>query len=1622
MISHLHDEKCNGVDDDCDGEVDEPGAGGCTICYEDLDGDGWGVAAFSQCVCSPVGFCTASAPGDCGPEQDGIYPGAPEMCDGWDNDCDGWLDEGFPDIDGDSVADCVDADNDGDGIEDLLDNCPIFSNPAQADSDADGVGDACDACPADPFNDADGDLICGNADNCPLEANVAQDDEDADGLGDVCDPCPDDLINDPDADFVCGGQDNCPFEWNPLQEDDDADFLGNLCDACPLDPLNDEDGDGLCAPEDNCPATPNPDQGDADDDGTGDLCDLPDAPTGLSASAGDGKVSLAWNPPESDGGNPITSYRVYRGVSPDSQGFLSAVQGAAFEDDNVQNWSTQYYSVSAVTAAGEGPLCKPVFAQPKKDIGLNEIWGAEDGTLFVVGDSGTVLRYDGEAWQIADTPTSSPFLGIWGTGPTDVWAVGGKYVGHYDGVEWTFEYQGYYYSLHDVWGSAPGNYVAANSHYSGWDFLHFAGGVWTGKSAPGYNYYSVGACSADEIWGSGSNGLVVYAGSQWSLSVLDMWATSYSLRALNCAVDKMYAVGESGAIRRLEQEKWVEESSPTIHHLNEVVDGGEHGVFAVGDAGTVLRRKNGLWYVVSVEIESDLNGAWYTPPGILWVVGQHGEILPMDFGAACKDDGEKNLQETGIDCGGWCGLCPAGQGCIDRYDCESEVCTDFFCQEPSCEDEVLNGNETDMDCGGSCPACAAGENCLSADDCAYFCVAGKCSVPDLHAVWAESADNVMAAGSKGVVTRWNGAVWSWTSLDEEIILRALGGTTGDDVWTVGEGKAAHYDGEKWTDALTPPGVLNDVWIGSAEASFLGASTGVYKFDGLVWQTFLAPLNVTAVDGCSPDDVWFATTESGSKLRRYHDGDWEVLSTPAATIPADVACRSDGLAVVTTNGALLEYDGNFWREADLSGLAEAGSIEAVAWHETLGAFVVGKAGRLLRGLEGHWQLVPLNTDSDLNAVHVAPDGTVVVAGRNVAVELVSLAGDCPQDGEMNGVETDVDCGAWCGPCALGQVCSKDRDCGSNSCVEGICVESCQDGWFNGDETDVDCGGPECSKCGHEKNCLVDADCSWKCRNGSCLSAEFSGVWGSSNTNVYAVGSYGTILRWDGSSWSVVGWAVDDDTQFTDVWGTGPADVWAAAEDKLVHFDGETWTQAALPVQEHSIAAVWGAALDDYFAGDGPGILRWNGSAWSKSGDEPGGDIRCLHGSASHDVWSAAGLTMAHFDGDAWTSRKCPYPGVELDSVVSLSEAALFSAGDFGRVLRFDGTFWIPEYVGVDGRLNSIVDGGQHGYVAVGEDGIVLRKLSGMWQPVSGIPFHQWEDAWVSPSGVVTLAGVSGNVFRKNLVTNCQVNNEKDGVETDVDCGGYCGPCPVGGACEQGSDCETGSCLGDTCLPSTDYDGVMNGEETDVDCGSATFSKCSTGAACKSDDDCVSDLCWNSVCRERRIIIAALNNGYTGDLGGVAGANALCAKAGNDAGYDVEFSAFLGTSEQSLKSLHTGTSASLPTTNILEQEMHSSWNAMFQSYYGYFSYVSSPIYSFDGKKVAVGTGADPEWLYGCAWTGAAKYGQYYQYHCSGWTTTSGYGGSTDVDSGRMFEYQYTKCDKYQAVLCTAVWPAW
>ena len=108
------EDPCNGVDDDCDGEVDEVSTGETVTWYADSDGDGWGDSSATvelAPACDQLDGYVAEG-GDCDDTDATLFPGADEYCDGFDNDCDGATDE---DDAVDALAWYEDADSDGYG-------------------------------------------------------------------------------------------------------------------------------------------------------------------------------------------------------------------------------------------------------------------------------------------------------------------------------------------------------------------------------------------------------------------------------------------------------------------------------------------------------------------------------------------------------------------------------------------------------------------------------------------------------------------------------------------------------------------------------------------------------------------------------------------------------------------------------------------------------------------------------------------------------------------------------------------------------------------------------------------------------------------------------------------------------------------------------------------------------------------------------------------------------------------------------------------------------------------------------------------------------------------------------------------------------------------------------------------------------------------------------------------------------------------------------------------------------------------------------------------------------------------------------------------------------------------
>jgi hypothetical protein len=226
------EELCNGIDDDCTEGV----------APEEMDRDGDGVRPCD---------------GDCDDTDRRASPGAPEVCDGRDNNCDGAIDEGFLDTDGNGQLDCAEADADGDGVRPWQGDCDDENAAVHpgAPELCNGLDDDCDGYSnydalLEGDSDGDGHPTCDDCDdNAP--ANFPGNEEGCDGLDNDCDGEVDEGMQTswfPDGDgdghgaptapvLACVGPDGTAASADDCDDDDATTFPGapEVCDGADND-------------------------------------------------------------------------------------------------------------------------------------------------------------------------------------------------------------------------------------------------------------------------------------------------------------------------------------------------------------------------------------------------------------------------------------------------------------------------------------------------------------------------------------------------------------------------------------------------------------------------------------------------------------------------------------------------------------------------------------------------------------------------------------------------------------------------------------------------------------------------------------------------------------------------------------------------------------------------------------------------------------------------------------------------------------------------------------------------------------------------------------------------------------------------------------------------------------------------------------------------------------------------------------------------------------------------------------------------------------------------------------------------------------------------------------------
>ncbi|GDX82107.1 hypothetical protein LBMAG42_39180 [Deltaproteobacteria bacterium] len=208
-------ERCDTVDNDCDGATDPATSADAVTWYRDADGDGYAGSTTILACTIPSGYLPTST--DCDDALPGVNPAASETCDGADQDCDGATDEDATD----ARTFYLDSDADGYGESGAtVDDCAAPAGYAALPGDCDDRDAAYHPGATETCTDAE-DFNC--------DGSVTMEDLDGDGFV-ACMECNDGnaAVNPAAAELCNGVDDDCDGAVDPDTAADASDWYADV--------------------------------------------------------------------------------------------------------------------------------------------------------------------------------------------------------------------------------------------------------------------------------------------------------------------------------------------------------------------------------------------------------------------------------------------------------------------------------------------------------------------------------------------------------------------------------------------------------------------------------------------------------------------------------------------------------------------------------------------------------------------------------------------------------------------------------------------------------------------------------------------------------------------------------------------------------------------------------------------------------------------------------------------------------------------------------------------------------------------------------------------------------------------------------------------------------------------------------------------------------------------------------------------------------------------------------------------------------------------------------------------------------------------------------------------------
>lgn len=261
-----------------------------------------------------------------------------------------------------------------------------------------------------------------------------------------------------------------------------------------------------------------------------------------------------------------------------------------------------------------------------------------------------------------------------------------------------------------------------------------------------------------------------------------------------------------------------------------------------------------------------------------------------------------------------------------------------------------------------------------------------------------------------------------------------------------------------------------------------------------------------------------------------------------------------------------------------------------------------------------------------------------------------------------------------------------------------------------------------------------------------------VWGSSSTNVFAAGNSGTMLRYDGNSWTAMS---PTSRNITAVWGTSGSDVFAVAgpssccDLQLLHFNGVLWSEMGRGATDGAMRGIWGSSPVDVYAVGTNSVwgtgLRFDGQAWAAAPVGAAGTLYNIWGSSSSNVYAVGSSTsVLKFDGSNWSAVQTG-ASQPVSAVWGTSASDVYVTGPGGTVVRFNGSGWSQLATGTTQALGKIWGSSSSDIYVTGENGNMLRYNGSAWLTMATGTTEVLYHVWGAPTGEVYAVGAGGTIL-------------------------------------------------------------------------------------------------------------------------------------------------------------------------------------------------------------------------------------------------------------------------------------